>query len=62
MKILFSWVGHADLLGLGCEYPEKRASIQALINKHDFLTPGPIKTAIAGMNFDKIVLLIIHKI
>ena len=57
MKILFSWVGHADLLGFGYECPEKRSSIQALINKNDFSAQGPIKTAISGMNFDKVVLL-----
>ena len=49
MKVLFSWVGHADLLGFGYECPEKRSDIQMLINKNGFSTPGPIKTAISEM-------------
>lgn len=57
MKVLFSWVGHADLLGFGYECPEKRSDIQMLINKNGFSTLGPIKTAISEMDFDKIVLL-----
>ena len=57
MKILYSWVGHADLLYLGGQVPALQEQISALIHKNDFASHGPIETTLAQMNFDKIVLL-----
>ena len=57
MKILFSWVGHADLLGFAGEVREVQTQIQALIGKKEFAVTGPVKVASEQMNFDKVILL-----
>ena len=57
MKILFSWIGHADLLGLAGQCPDVQSQIYALIKKRDFTASGPVKITISQENFDKIVLL-----
>ena len=57
MKILFSWVGHADLLDFAGEYPEVKEQIKLLVKKQDFIASGPIKVTISQKKFDKIVLL-----
>ena len=33
MKILFSWVGHADLLGFGGDCPAVQEQVKSLIKK-----------------------------
>ena len=57
MKILFSWIGHADLLGLAGQCPDVQSQIYALIKKQDFIATGPVKITISQESFDKIVLL-----
>ena len=57
MKILFSWIGHADLLGFAGQCPDVQSQIYALIKKRDFTAAGPVKITISQESFDKIVLL-----
>lgn len=57
MKILFSWVGHADLLGFAGECPEVQEQVKSLIKKQDFTAAGPVKVTITQEKFDKIILL-----
>lgn len=57
MKILFSWVGHADLLGFAGKCAEVQSQVCALVKKQDFTTTGPIGITVSQINFDRIVLL-----
>ena len=57
MKILFSWVGHADLLGFGGDCPAIQEQVKSLIKKQDFTASGPVKITISQKEFDKIILL-----
>ena len=57
MKILFSWVGHADLLGLAKAQPETGRMIRELIRKQDLTAASPVKITVSQKKFDKIVLL-----
>ena len=56
MKILFSWVGHADLLGFAGMNQEAQTQVYALIKKQDFTASGPVKITISQESFDKIVI------
>lgn len=57
VKILFSWVGHSDLLSFGCDYPEYQGTVSRLVGKSQFFASGPLKTAAAQMTFDRLILL-----
>ena len=57
MKILFSWVGHADLLGFAGAHPEFRNRVEKLTGKTAFAASGPLRTVLDADRFDRIVLL-----
>lgn len=57
MKILFSWVGHADLLGFAGKCPDVQSQVYTLIKKQDFAASGPVKIAVSHENFDRVILL-----
>ncbi len=57
MKILFSWVGHADLLGFVGAHPEFRDRVEALTGKTAFAATGPIRVTLDVRKFDRVVLL-----
>ena len=57
MKILFSWIGHADLLGFAGKCPDAQAQVYNLIKKQDFTASGPVKIAISQKKFDRVILL-----
>ena len=57
MKILFSWVGHADLLGFAGEYPGVRNLVQTVTAKAASPACGPVKVTLTQHTFDKIILL-----
>ena len=61
MKVLYSWVGHADLNGFlaKLEDGDLKEKTKAIVGKSFKETdmPGPIETAVKNLSFDKVVLL-----
>ena len=57
MKILFSWVGHTDLLGFAGDHPEAQDAVRNLVKKQDFSVSSPVKVTVSQEKFDKIILL-----
>ena len=57
MKILFSWVGHADLLGFAGEHSENKEEVCSLVKKQESAAAGPVKITVSQKNFDRVILL-----
>ena len=57
MKILFSWVGHADLSGFSGQNPEISEQVRNITGKSASNSAGPVKVALEQCTFDKVVLL-----
>lgn len=59
MRILFSWIGHADLLGVAGASGDKdfMREIGCLIGKDNFSTVSPISVVVKQKTFDRIILL-----
>ena len=59
MKILFSWIGHADLLGIAGKSGDEMVMqrVQALVGKNNFSQISPISVTLHQRTFEKIVLL-----